>query len=131
MLLSVVSVETGKTITKSSKAVVRNGSCQWIKTVSESVWVSQEASSKELDDCLFKFIVSIVLLFFLLYLCLQFLVSFIIDKTYCFVLVTFDPKGNVHSVSDYYLECRECNFSWLSCHRDQLDLISLERLRSM
>ncbi|XP_031285176.1 A-kinase anchor protein 9-like [Pistacia vera] len=58
LFVSVISVETGKTIAKSSKALVQNGICQWTETVSESIWVSEEESSKELEDCLFKFVVS-------------------------------------------------------------------------
>ena len=59
--MSVISVETGKTIAKSGKAQVRNGTSQWTETVSESIWVSQEDSSKELKDCLFKLVVAMVI----------------------------------------------------------------------
>ncbi|XP_073223395.1 uncharacterized protein [Cicer arietinum] len=52
LFVSVVSVENGKTIAKSSKVAVRNGSCQWSDTFSESIWVSRDNSSKETDDCL-------------------------------------------------------------------------------
>lgn len=55
-------METGKTIAKSGKALVQNGSCQWTDTLSESIWVSQDDSSKELQDCFFKLVVSTVLL---------------------------------------------------------------------
>ena len=65
LFVSVVSVETGKAIAKSSKAVVRNGSCQWTETLSESIWVSQDDSSKDLEYCFFKLIVSMVLLLLL------------------------------------------------------------------
>ncbi|XP_030453698.1 uncharacterized protein LOC115675243 [Syzygium oleosum] len=58
LFVSVISVETGKTIAKSSKAVVRNGSCQWTETLAESVLVSHDDSSKELEDCLLKLIIS-------------------------------------------------------------------------
>ncbi|KAK2454903.1 early endosome antigen [Trifolium repens] len=58
LFVSVVSVENGKTIAKSSKAAVRNGSCQWSDTFSESLCVSKDNSSKEIDDCLLKLIVS-------------------------------------------------------------------------
>lgn len=60
LLVSVISIETGKTVAKSSKAVVRNGNCQWTEALSESIWVSQEDASKELEECLFKFVVSTV-----------------------------------------------------------------------
>jgi hypothetical protein len=56
-------VETGKTIAKTSKAAVRNGNCQWTESLSESTWTaSQDESSKEHDDCLFKFVVAMVLI---------------------------------------------------------------------
>ncbi|RWR93834.1 protein MLP1-like protein [Cinnamomum micranthum f. kanehirae] len=58
LLVSVISIETGKTVAKSSKAVVRNSNCQWTEALSESIWVSQEDASKELEECLFKFVVS-------------------------------------------------------------------------
>ncbi|KAK3226658.1 hypothetical protein Dsin_006520 [Dipteronia sinensis] len=58
LFVSIVNVETGKTIAKSGKSLVRNGTCQWTDTLSESIWVTQEDSSTELEDCLFKFVVS-------------------------------------------------------------------------
>ncbi|GLT71793.1 hypothetical protein SLA2020_437880 [Shorea laevis] len=58
LLVSIISVETGKTTAKSGKALVQNGSCQWTDTLSESIWVSQDDSSKELQDCFFKLVVS-------------------------------------------------------------------------
>lgn len=61
LLVSVIYVETGKTVAKSGKAVVRNGACQWSETLSESVWVSLEESSVEVEDCLFKLVLSMVL----------------------------------------------------------------------
>ncbi|XP_042393844.1 cingulin-like isoform X2 [Zingiber officinale] len=56
LFLSIVSVETGKTISKTSKATVRNGNCQW--TDAESIWVSQDNTSKELEESHFKIVVS-------------------------------------------------------------------------
>ncbi|PKI48542.1 hypothetical protein CRG98_031063 [Punica granatum] len=58
LFVSIISVETGKTITKSSKASVRNGTCQWTENIAESIWVPQEDSSKELEDCLYKLVVA-------------------------------------------------------------------------
>ncbi|GKA15782.1 A-kinase anchor protein 9-like protein [Tanacetum coccineum] len=58
LLVSIISVETGKTIARSSKALVRNGTCQWTETLSESIWISHYDSSKELEEHLFKFVVS-------------------------------------------------------------------------
>ncbi|KAD5508510.1 hypothetical protein E3N88_16213 [Mikania micrantha] len=58
LLVSTISVETGKTIAKSNKALVRNGNCYWSETLSESIWISHYDSSKELEEHLFKFVVS-------------------------------------------------------------------------
>ncbi|KAM7468245.1 hypothetical protein LguiB_015807 [Lonicera macranthoides] len=58
LLVSLISVETGKTIAKSSKAPVQNGTCQWTETLSESFWISQDDSSKYLEECLFKLVLS-------------------------------------------------------------------------
>ncbi|KAJ0973686.1 hypothetical protein J5N97_015651 [Dioscorea zingiberensis] len=58
LLVSIVSVETGKTIAKSSKTVVHGGTCQWTDSISESIWVSQGVTSKELEECLYKIVVS-------------------------------------------------------------------------
>ncbi|WCJ34411.1 hypothetical protein M5689_015722 [Euphorbia peplus] len=67
LLVSIISVETGKTLGKTSKTHVRNGSCQWTDSLSESIWIpkddqsqsrSQSQSSKELEECLYKFLIS-------------------------------------------------------------------------
>ncbi|CAI9097899.1 OLC1v1034419C3 [Oldenlandia corymbosa var. corymbosa] len=48
-----ISAESGKTVAKLGKALVRSGNCQWTETISESVWVSKES-----EECIFKFVVS-------------------------------------------------------------------------
>lgn len=58
LYVSVVSVENGKTIAKSSKVSVRNGGCQWSDNFSESISISRDNSSKEIDDCDLKLIVA-------------------------------------------------------------------------
>ncbi|CAN1772874.1 hypothetical protein LINPERHAP1_LOCUS12331 [Linum perenne] len=59
LYVTVISVETGKTIARLSKsAVSRNGSCDWSESLTESVWVSSDEPSKELEDCVFKFVVA-------------------------------------------------------------------------
>ncbi|XP_052173524.1 uncharacterized protein LOC127788893 isoform X2 [Diospyros lotus] len=59
LFVSVVSLETGKMIAKSSKAPMRNGNCQWTETLSESMWIPQDDSVKKaLEECNFKFIVA-------------------------------------------------------------------------
>ncbi|KAI7752802.1 hypothetical protein M8C21_021754, partial [Ambrosia artemisiifolia] len=58
LLVSIICVETGKTIARSNKALVRNGNCQWTETLLESIWIPHHNSSKELEEHLFKFVVS-------------------------------------------------------------------------
>ncbi|XVF75652.1 hypothetical protein PTKIN_Ptkin13bG0204100 [Pterospermum kingtungense] len=58
LFVSVISVDTGKTITKSNKASVRNGNCRWTETFTESVWIARGDTSKIIDECLFKLVVS-------------------------------------------------------------------------
>uniref|UniRef100_A0A7N0UAN2 C2 NT-type domain-containing protein n=1 Tax=Kalanchoe fedtschenkoi TaxID=63787 RepID=A0A7N0UAN2_KALFE len=58
LFVSIISLETGKTVAKSSKALVRNGSCMWRETLTESVWIGLDHSSNELEDCWFKFVVA-------------------------------------------------------------------------
>ncbi|XP_022745383.1 flagellar attachment zone protein 1-like isoform X2 [Durio zibethinus] len=56
--VSIISVDTGKTITKSSKASVQNGNCRWTETFSESIWIARGDTSKVIDECLFKLVVA-------------------------------------------------------------------------
>lgn len=59
LFVSLVSLETGKTIVKSGKTSVRNGICRWTETFHESVSISQEkGDTKELQGCLFRFLVA-------------------------------------------------------------------------
>ncbi|KAL1545784.1 hypothetical protein AAHA92_22468 [Salvia divinorum] len=58
LFLSLLSAQTGKTIAKLGKALVKNGSCHWSETVSESIYISRYDSSKSYEDCLLKIVVS-------------------------------------------------------------------------
>ncbi|KAK1403361.1 hypothetical protein POM88_002966 [Heracleum sosnowskyi] len=58
LFVSIISVETGKTIAKSNKASVRNGTCQWMEALSESLWIPQDDSSNELEEILLKLVIS-------------------------------------------------------------------------
>ncbi|CAN1144362.1 KTN1 [Linum perenne] len=58
LYVTVISVETGKTIARLSKSAVRNGGCHWEESFTESVWVSPDESSKVLEDCVFRFVVA-------------------------------------------------------------------------
>lgn len=87
LFVSVVLVENGKTIAKSSKVPVRNGSCQWSDSFSESVLVSGDNSSKEIDECLLKLIVAMVLILFLLLLLL--LSALLCNYAICLFTISF------------------------------------------
>ncbi|XVE75469.1 hypothetical protein DITRI_Ditri12bG0096100 [Diplodiscus trichospermus] len=56
LFVSIVSMDTGKTITKSSKASVLNGNCRWTETFSESILIAH--GDKVIDECIFKFVVA-------------------------------------------------------------------------
>ncbi|XP_057832801.2 uncharacterized protein LOC131043587 isoform X2 [Cryptomeria japonica] len=58
LVVSIFSVETGKAVARTNKALVRSGTCQWSEAVSESVRFLQDDISKELEEKLFKFVVS-------------------------------------------------------------------------
>ena len=60
LFVSVTSEQTGKTIVKTSKGSVRNGSCQWSESISESISVSQDEPSKEFEDFNYKLVVAMV-----------------------------------------------------------------------
>ncbi|CAK9161157.1 unnamed protein product, partial [Ilex paraguariensis] len=58
--VSLVSTETGKTLSKSGKGSVQNGSCRWTETLSDSIRISHNDASRDLGECLFKLLVAMV-----------------------------------------------------------------------
>lgn len=60
LFVSLVCVETGKTMAKLGKAIVKNGCCQWTETLSESIYISRDDSSKGYQEYLVKLVVSTV-----------------------------------------------------------------------
>ncbi|KAL6574914.1 hypothetical protein OROMI_012199 [Orobanche minor] len=59
LCVSLIHVETGKTMAKLGKALVRNGSCQWTETLSEFIYlILRDDSSKGYEDCFIKLIIS-------------------------------------------------------------------------
>ncbi|KAL8090334.1 hypothetical protein AgCh_039706 [Apium graveolens] len=58
LYVSLISAKKGKTISKTGKALVRNGSCRWTETLLDSIWVARDSDSKDLEQCLFKLVVS-------------------------------------------------------------------------
>ncbi|KAK3148632.1 hypothetical protein QOZ80_3BG0297440 [Eleusine coracana subsp. coracana] len=59
LFLSIISVDNGKTIAKSSKAASRSGICQWPDTILEPIWFSKDEVSKEFEECHYKIVVSV------------------------------------------------------------------------
>lgn len=60
LVVSVVSMKTGKTVAKTGKAAAHNGTCVWGDTLSESIRFSEDDTAKEIEDCLSKLVVSMV-----------------------------------------------------------------------
>ncbi|KAL0338528.1 UNVERIFIED_CONTAM: hypothetical protein Sangu_1374900 [Sesamum angustifolium] len=58
LVVSIISVETGKTLAKSGKAPVKNGYCQWTETLSESIYIPRDDSSKGYEEFPVKLVVS-------------------------------------------------------------------------
>ncbi|CAN6476961.1 unnamed protein product [Victoria cruziana] len=58
LVVTIVSVETGKIIAKSNRSLVRDGTCQWTETFSEFISPSQDDTSKDNEERLFKFVVA-------------------------------------------------------------------------
>lgn len=74
-------METGNSIAKSGKALVRNGTCWWEEaTLLEPIWISRDDASQDIQECLYKFVVAMVdllLLLLLLLLVMNFLTAFL------------------------------------------------------
>lgn len=58
LVLNMISVDTGKTMAKANKAIVRSGTCQWTETFSEGIWIPIDGTSKEIEDCNIKLAVT-------------------------------------------------------------------------
>ncbi|MCD7458685.1 hypothetical protein HAX54_038901, partial [Datura stramonium] len=56
--ISLISVETGKTVSKSGKASVRNGNCQWTEIWSQSIWITPDDISNKQGQFPLKFVVT-------------------------------------------------------------------------
>ncbi|KAK1409647.1 hypothetical protein QVD17_36176 [Tagetes erecta] len=56
--LSLISVETGKTIAKTGRSLVQNGDCQWTENLSAHIWVPHDDASKGIGQCLHKLLIS-------------------------------------------------------------------------
>ncbi|KAG6500903.1 putative uncharacterized protein MYH16 isoform X1 [Zingiber officinale] len=57
LMLSIILMESGKVLAKTGKATVRSGNCQW--TEAETLWVSQDDASQDLEKCQFRIVVSL------------------------------------------------------------------------
>lgn len=58
MFISFVPTESGKTSAKTSKAIVRNGTCKWADPIYETTRLIQDTKTKKIDEKLYKLVVS-------------------------------------------------------------------------
>ncbi|MFS7934272.1 putative NT-type C2 domain-containing protein [Helianthus anomalus] len=54
---SLISVETGKAIAKTSRSLVQNGNCQWTENLSVYIWVPHDNASKRHGQSLHKLLI--------------------------------------------------------------------------
>ncbi|XP_078155669.1 uncharacterized protein LOC144551543 isoform X2 [Carex rostrata] len=57
IFISAVCVDSGKSIAKTSRAVVRNGTCHWPDSMSEFISFYQDVTTKEIEECQYRFVV--------------------------------------------------------------------------
>jgi N-terminal C2 in EEIG1 and EHBP1 proteins len=53
-------VDNGKSIAKTSRAIVQNGACHWPDSISEFISFYQDVTTKEIEDCQYRFVVLMV-----------------------------------------------------------------------
>ncbi|KAI5060955.1 hypothetical protein GOP47_0023460 [Adiantum capillus-veneris] len=58
LLVSIVSLETGKTTSKTGKSPVKNGTCRWGEALFESILIAQELNKKDVPKESYKLVVS-------------------------------------------------------------------------
>ena len=86
LLITITSVDSGKTIAKSSKAAAINGACQWHDSILQAIRFPKDEVSQEFQECQCKIVVSMVWLlpacFSTSFTCLSNFHSFIIPLAY-------------------------------------------------
>eukprot|EP00250_Pteridium_aquilinum_P014033 c21735_g1_i1 orf=736-4113(+) len=58
LLVSLVSLDSGKVTSKTGKSPVKNGTCQWVEPLFESALISQDSNGKDVPKELYKLVVS-------------------------------------------------------------------------
>ncbi|KAL5069294.1 hypothetical protein RYX36_020181 [Vicia faba] len=58
LFVSIISIETGETIAKSSKSLVKNGVCDWEETMLSSIWISDYSLQDNNQGFLLKLLVA-------------------------------------------------------------------------
>lgn len=66
LFISFIPADSGKTIAKTTKAAVRNGTCKWGDPIYETTRLLQDVKSKQFDEKLYKLVVAMVEFCFLL-----------------------------------------------------------------
>jgi len=59
LFVSIISIETGETIAKSGKALVKNGECDWEDSMLSTIWIS-DYSLQDNQACLLKLLLAMV-----------------------------------------------------------------------
>lgn len=60
LFVSIISIETGETIAKSNKALVKNGECDWEETMLSSIWTTDYSRQDNNQSCTLKLLVAMV-----------------------------------------------------------------------
>lgn len=65
LFISFIPADSGKAIAKTTKANVRNGTCKWADPIYETTRLLQDIKTKQYDEKLYKFVVSMVVILIL------------------------------------------------------------------
>lgn len=76
LFISFFPADSGKATAKTTKANVRNGSCKWADPIYESTRLLQDAKTKCFDEKIYKFVVAMVVFFFIIFFLAKFVLSF-------------------------------------------------------
>lgn len=60
LFISFVPADSGKATAKTTKAIVRNGTCKWADPIYETTRLLQDVRNKQYDDKLYKLVVAMV-----------------------------------------------------------------------
>lgn len=61
LFITFIPADSGKATAKTTKANVRNGTCKWADPIYETTRLLQDLRTKQFDEKLYKFVVSMVM----------------------------------------------------------------------